>query len=321
MMSIGNRNRILAELAKYTGKHVPWQFLSQTKDYLAGIERFHYLISGIYKPAGSDYALSIVTKVASPYDRKDEVVFLHDGRWLMTYSPRSGGLNQSDNRALVKCMDDRVPLGVFKQVEVDAKQKGSTYLVMELGLITNYDAKADVFVIESIDRQALEQVTNVIADEKARYEIQLYAQLTNEFQPFVETENATRTINVVKRDAAFREIVLLEYSFTCAVCGMRFRLNDLVEATAAHIVPKRKNGTDDPRNGLALCRTHHWAFDAGVFSLTDRYEILPTPAIDRADSKNFGLAEMRGKTIMLPKDEISVPHLKAIQWHRSNVLM
>ncbi len=128
-MSTDNRNQVLAELAKHTGKRVPRQFLSQTKNYLPEIERFHYLISGIYKPAGSDYALSIVTKVSSPYDRKDEVVFMNDGRWLMTYSPRSGGLNLPDNRALLKCMDDHVPLGVFKQVDPGDRQKGSTYLV------------------------------------------------------------------------------------------------------------------------------------------------------------------------------------------------
>ena len=320
-MSDENRNRILAELAKHTGKRVPWQFLSRTKNYLSGIERFHYLISGIYKPAGSEYALSIVTKVTSPYDRKDEVIFLQDGRWLMTYSPRSGGLNLPDNQALVKCMDDRVPLGIFKQVGEGDKQQGSTYLVMGLGLITNYDSKADVFVIESVDRKALEQVTKVIADEKSRYEVQLYAQLTNEFQPFIDAEYATRFTNVVKRDAAFREIVLQEYSCTCAVCEMRFKLDDLVEATAAHIIPKRKSGTDDPRNGLSLCRTHHWAFDAGVFSLTNRYEVLPSPAIDRADSKNFGLAGMSGKTILMPKDDTVIPHPKAIEWHRGNVLM
>lgn len=71
---------------------MPASFLNQTKVFIPGVERFHYLISGIYRPAGSEYALSIVTKLGSPYDKKDEVVFTADGRWLMTYAPRSGGL-------------------------------------------------------------------------------------------------------------------------------------------------------------------------------------------------------------------------------------
>jgi hypothetical protein len=40
---------------------------------------------------------------------------------------------------------------------------------------------------------------------------------------------------------------------------------------AAHIVPKNKNGTDDPRNGLTLCRAHHWAFDAGLFTPSNEF--------------------------------------------------
>jgi predicted restriction endonuclease len=47
----------------------------------------------------------------------------------------------------------------------------------------------------------------------------------------------------------------------------------MVEAEAAHIIGKEVSGTDDPRIGLALSRSMHWAFDNGLFTLTDRYEI------------------------------------------------
>jgi putative restriction endonuclease len=87
--------------------------------------------------------------------------------------------------------------------------------------------------------------------------VQLYAQLTNEFRPFVREEPATYTVSAPKRTEGFRRVVLHEYTYACAVCGTTFRLNDLVEATAAHIVPKHQQGTDDPRNGLSLCHTHH----------------------------------------------------------------
>ena len=106
------RSKILSELARYTGKVVSWRFIKYTDKAIPWIDRFHTLFTGIYKPVWSEYALSIVMKSGSPYDKKDEVIFIDDGRWLMTYSPRSGGLDISDNRALIKCMDDRVPLGV-----------------------------------------------------------------------------------------------------------------------------------------------------------------------------------------------------------------
>jgi putative restriction endonuclease len=217
-------------------------------------------------------------------------------------------------------MDERVPLGVFEQLtDKTSRSHGSTYRVLGLGLITGYDANADVFVVESVDRSALEQVVGAIPDEGSRYEVQLYAQLTNEFRPFVAEENVEYMVNAPKRDKAFREIVIREYDFTCAVCEMKFRLNNLVEATAAHIVPKRKKGTDDPRNGLALCHTHHWAFDAGIFSLSDGCEVILSPMVERAEKQNFGLLELSGKPILLPSNEGMHPHPVALAWHRNYV--
>ena len=310
---------ILAALARYTGKIVSWRFLSQTKDFIPGIERFHHLISGIYKPAWSEFALSIVMKTGSPYEKKDDVVHLDDGRWLMTYSPRSGGLDISDNRALVKCMDAKMPLAVFKQVSNKTSSQGSKYLVLGLGLITSFDANSGVFIIESVDWQTMERMTRVIPDEEARYEVQLYAQLTNEFRPFIREDKVTYSVSAQKRDIAFRNLVLNEYEYHCAMCGMKFQLGELVEAQAAHIIPKNKSGTDDPRNGLSLCRTHHWAFDNGLFSLSDNYQITISPVVSKAEKANFSLTDFSDKQISLPNNEILYPHQVAIDWHRKNV--
>jgi hypothetical protein len=318
-MALEKHFEILATLAKYTGKVVSWRFLSQTKDFIPGIDRFHHLISGIYKPAWSEFALSIVMKTDSPYDMKDDVIYLEDGRWLMTYSPRSGGLDISDNRALVKCMDASVPLGVFRQISDKSSPQRSTYLVLGLGLITSFDSNTGVFVIESVDWQTLERTTSVIPDEEARYEVQLYAQVTNEFRPFIREDRATYSVSAQKRDIAFRKVVLIEYEYYCSICGMKFHLGELVEAQAAHIIPKNKNGTDDPRNGLSLCRTHHWAFDNGLFSLSDDYHIAVSSVISRAETANFSLSDLSDRQISLPSNEMLYPHQVALDWHRKNV--
>jgi hypothetical protein len=136
-MSVQKRTRILTELARHTGKRVSAAFVYRTVDFIPEIERFHNLITGIYKPAWSAYALSIVMKLSSPYSHKDEVIFLEDGRWLMTYSPRAGGLDLADNRALVKCMEERVPLGVFRQLTDKTKRQPILYLSGKGGLMTH----------------------------------------------------------------------------------------------------------------------------------------------------------------------------------------
>ncbi len=265
-MSSNQRNHILAEFARFTGKVMPAAFLRNTEKYIPDIERIHTLNSGIYKPAWTEFALCIKIAPGSPYEHKDEVIHLDDGRWLMTYSPRSGGLDISDNKALVRCMEDRMPVAVVQQVT--DKTQGSTYKILGLGIISGYDPNRDVFNVESADLPALQKIGEAIPDETKRYEMQLYAQLTNEFQPFIQEDRLSYVTSLPKRDEAFREVLLTESEYACAVCEMKFTLDNLFEAQAAHIVPKHRNGTDDPRNGLTLCRTHHWAFDQGLFTLS-----------------------------------------------------
>ena len=313
--------KILIELARYTGREVKASFLKKTEEIIPRIKRFHNLITGIYKPKWSQYALSIITKIKSPYEEKDEVIFLEDGRWIMDYSPRSGGLDQSDNRALIKCMEDKIPLGVFKQIKDKRSRKGSTYQVLGLGLISQYDSKRDVFVVESISLEILKEVTSIVPEEELKYEIELYSGITNEFQPFVREEKALYSINRLKRDSAFKRIILNEYDFTCALCEMKFRLDSLYEVNAAHIVPKNAFGTDDPRNGISLCRTHHWAFDTGLFSVNNDYRVILSPALKRAETKKFELVNMKDKKMVLPGNNIFLPHQKALAWHREKVLL
>jgi len=60
--------------------------------------------------------------------------------------------------------------------------------------------------------------------------------------------------------------VLKRYGPQCAVCGLEL----LTLLQAAHIVPKERQGTDDPRNGLVLCANHHLAFDTRLFAIQPR---------------------------------------------------
>jgi len=62
---------------------------------------------------------------------------------------------------------------------------------------------------------------------------------------------------------AFHFGVLKRYGPRCSVCDT----DQLALLDAAHIVPWREGGTDDPRNGIVFCALHHRAFDAGLFSV------------------------------------------------------
>ncbi|MDQ2052875.1 HNH endonuclease [Natronolimnohabitans sp. A-GB9] len=105
------------------------------------------------------------------------------------------------------------------------------------------------------------------------------------------------------------------YDEQCAICGRARESPDgNPEVEAAHIYPKREGGNDDMRNGIALCKLHHWAFDSGWFSLTDNHEILVKDAPDRDGYHEF--KQLEGRQIRLPEEEEAQPHPIFLEEHR-----
>jgi predicted restriction endonuclease len=216
-------------------------------------------------------------------------------------------------------MQAKEPLGVFQQISDKRDPQGSTYRVLGLGMIVNYDEGNGVFVVENVERKALAAYLSDTVEDSERSQVELYALALGRFEPHIREEQSQYLTNAPKRDQAFRRIVMEQYDYSCAVCQMKFKLDTLIEATAAHIIAKQANGTDDPRNGLGLCRLHHWAFDAGLFTLSDDLEILVSPEVRRAETHEFDLLERERSPIAVPQDDLLIPHPRAIQWHREKV--
>jgi hypothetical protein len=112
---------------------------------------------------------------------------------------------------------------------------------------------------------------------------------------FDATPPKTATVTVSPRDPRFKFETLQYYGPTCAMCPLA--VTALLEA--AHIVPKKHRGADDPRNGLILCPLHHAAFDRGYVRIrpTD-LELIP-------GSNATTLADIR-------IERSSISHLKAL---------
>lgn len=122
------------------------------------------------------------------------------------------------------------------------------------------------------------------------------------------------------RSTVFRQQVAELYSYQCVLCKKALRTPDgKYEAEAAHIIPRGKRGADDARNGLLLCRSHHWAFDMGLFGFdSDRRVVVPKSVADA--SINKPLLDYVGQVLPTPNDPMRAAHDDALAWHLKNIV-
>lgn len=130
----------------------------------------------------------------------------------------------------------------------------------------------------------------------------------------------TRSVRVA-RSLAFKRIVTSLYDFSCAVCNEALRSpHGSVEVDAAHIVPRSRLGMDDARNGFTLCKRHHWAFDNGLFGVSEERTIVIPEAV-QGIAQNHLLIDFHGANIREPDNINLRVHRDAFAWHRDNVLL
>lgn len=126
----------------------------------------------------------------------------------------------------------------------------------------------------------------------------------------------TREVYSRPRNAAFVIAVRRLYGYRCTFCGASLRSpNGQPEVQSAHIYPKKFDGSDDVRNGICVCRRHHWAFDVGWITIANDYTALVRPQIPSSPEYGF-IYELAGKRIQLPPDDSLTPHEIFLREHR-----
>jgi putative restriction endonuclease len=117
------------------------------------------------------------------------------------------------------------------------------------------------------------------------------------------------TITKKYRATDFRRRVLAAYEHRCAVCGVQLQLID-----AAHIIPVvAATSTDETKNGVALCKIHHFAFDKNLISFDTSFKIeVSSHEVKRLAEANHigGLPDFKKNlrtAIILPSDKRDYP--------------
>ena len=113
---------------------------------------------------------------------------------------------------------------------------------------------------------------------------------------------------------SFRDFVMTGYKYRCAITGNVIRYKSFMNLEAAHIWPKSHNGLYLPSNGIALCRDMHWAFDKGMFTISDSLRVIVHPDIESDYLKQFN-----NKQLYIPDNTFFQPDINNLHYHRSNI--
>jgi hypothetical protein len=129
---------------------------------------------------------------------------------------------------------------------------------------------------------------------------------TVEEAPFLlqqKRKDKRRNTKVRPNQVRFRFHVFKRYGNGCAVCEIRHP--NLLEA--AHLCPVEYDGSDDARNGLVFCLTHHRAFDKALFKIKpDTFDVIPANYAGRLSEIGITRSSIRHLDLR--------PHPAALQW-------
>lgn len=144
------------------------------------------------------------------------------------------------------------------------------------------------------------EVEKLIAEAKSKFRIKKAKETADDNGYFV-------------RHSLFPRVIRSLYDQSCAVCGLSAHSDKGGLVEAAHIMPFYVFHNDDPRNGIAFCKNHHWGFDAGWYSITDDYKLVVSQRLQSA----MGYI-VAGASLHLPASPDLAPAHEALAWHRLN---
>lgn len=264
---------------------------------------------GIYKPAYTDYTLSVRQTLNSPYADK-EIVLRSDGSWLYPYFQENPDPLERDreatNRGLIRCMEDGIPVGVL----IQSKPKPSVEYHI-VGLAKVIDWRDGYFFLEGYDKDgkiSLRSSTSGAGLDTARAETLLPFEM--DYDPDQQSDQRAKTIaEVVRRrgQGKFRKALLSAYNGRCAITDC-----DAVAALeAAHITPYLGQDTNHPQNGLLLRADIHSLFDLGLISVEP--ETL-TVVLD-GGLQGSSYAELQDRSLASTSDATNSPSMSALRQH------
>lgn len=251
--------------------------------------RIHRGQQGVYRdqeltasltPSGSGIAVGLLHTGSTYADDLFE-----DG--VIYHYPQTdrGRRDRNEIEAMKACGEHVLPLFV-----VITPSTGAPTRIIRLGWVTDHDdASGQILITFSVAP---------VSPAKGGEDVDADAFV-------LKTPRVLRATTALARPAQsrFRFGVFKRYGAACVFCGITQPA--LLEAT--HLCPVEDGGSDDPRNGLVMCPTHHKAFDGGLLL------IEPHTGIVRTDARVRDLSAIGVDVTSI--DHLGArPHADALMW-------
>ena len=265
------------------GGVVPWEAIARGFEH-AG-HRIHLATRprGIFRPremvAG---ALSVKTTVPRKGREARYADLADPEQAYMDYCFQGKDPDSRDNRLLERCRTLETPLIYFYGVDEG-----------------HYVPLWPVYV-EGMDRRRLR--ARLVLDDQKTVPLDGTPVLRDRAGTVLLRRYQTIQARARLHQAAFSAVVMRAYGERCAICNLP-KVRMLVEA--AHIVPDAdEQGHPDVRNGLALCRLHHAAFDAHLLGVRpNRVVEISARLLEEHDGPVLeqGIKAFGGRLIRVPR--------------------
>lgn len=190
-------------------------------------------------------------------------------------------------------------------------------------LVTNEkdNAVLQLFLLDEYFSETKNNFTNSISDQQ-----KLLNNLENKILKEDTVEYRTEIKKLIQqkdeeeiflRGSLFKREIPKIYNNTCCISGMRIDSTiNISMVDACHIVPFSESYDDTISNGIALCPNLHRAFDRGLISIGDNYEVIVKSNFSEKLSSTYLIAPFKGKQIYLPIEIENFPSFSNFYHHR-----
>jgi putative restriction endonuclease len=241
------------------------------------------------------------SSIAFPFSRLDREPFWHlvpqpDKAITTAIINNTSSVTYLRRYALGACLDD----GLFHLMQTENGREALRKALLQSCF--SPDAQSLLREQSVINREAFDY--SRILEEKSHLPL---------VKEIVEADNFRPSA----RYQGFRRIVIKAYDHRCALCSVRIITPEQhTVVDAAHIVSWCKSQNDDIRNGMALCKLCHWAFDEGMMGVSDDYNVITSRQIAADPNVPGFLLTLTGRGIIPPSDRDLWPAQQYLSEHR-----